>query len=135
MSQSKAREDAELACSDMQSQFLGRGNAVEEIDHVARSREEKKRAACVKRGLQRGRRPFDSDHQERSQNAQKGLTHGQRPQTRSLRLVLRRALQGFAAGVALWIWEVGTDELVMDSHSYMLCDVTRTEPLTVERLR
>lgn len=41
MSQSKAREDAELAFSDVQSQFFGRGNAVEEIDHVTRSREEK----------------------------------------------------------------------------------------------
>ncbi|WP_416409319.1 hypothetical protein [Agrobacterium rosae] len=34
MSQSKACEDAELAFSDVQSQFFGRGNAVEEIDHV-----------------------------------------------------------------------------------------------------
>lgn len=41
MSQSKSREHAELAFSDVQSQFFGRGNAVEEIDHVTRSREEK----------------------------------------------------------------------------------------------
>ena len=41
MSQSKSREDAELAFSDVQSQFFGRGNAVEEIDHVTKSREEK----------------------------------------------------------------------------------------------
>lgn len=45
---------------------------------------------------------------------------------------LRGALE--AAGVALWIWQVDTDELVMDSHGYMLWDVTRTEPLTFERL-
>ena len=36
--------------------------------------------------------------------------------------------------MALWIWQVDTDELVMDSHGYMLWDVTRTEPLTFERL-
>ena len=41
MSQSKSREHAELAFSDVKSQFFGRGNAVEEIDHVTRSREEK----------------------------------------------------------------------------------------------
>jgi len=41
MSVSKTREHAEAAFGQLQSQFFARGHAVEEIDHVTRSREEK----------------------------------------------------------------------------------------------
>ncbi|WP_426131321.1 hypothetical protein [Pararhizobium sp. PWRC1-1] len=41
MSQTKSREHAEVAFGHLQSQFFARGNAVEEVDHATRSREEK----------------------------------------------------------------------------------------------
>ncbi len=41
MSENKSREHAEVAFGHIQSQFFARGNAVEEMDHVTRSREEK----------------------------------------------------------------------------------------------
>ncbi|WP_455274136.1 hypothetical protein [Rhizobium herbae] len=41
MSDNKSREHAEVAFGHLQSQFFGRGNAVEEMDHVLKSREEK----------------------------------------------------------------------------------------------
>ncbi|WP_276120078.1 hypothetical protein [Pararhizobium qamdonense] len=41
MSVSKSREHAEVAFGHLQSQFFARGNAVEEMDHVTKSREEK----------------------------------------------------------------------------------------------
>lgn len=41
MSENKSREHAEAAFGHIQSQFFARGNAVEEMDHVTRSREEK----------------------------------------------------------------------------------------------
>ncbi|KQS88536.1 MULTISPECIES: sensor histidine kinase [unclassified Rhizobium] len=45
---------------------------------------------------------------------------------------LRGALE--AAGVALWSWQVDTDDLLMDSHGYTLWDVSKVSPLTFERL-
>lgn len=45
---------------------------------------------------------------------------------------LRRAVE--AAGVALWSWNVDTDDLAMDPQGYALWDVTPTDPLTFERL-
>lgn len=45
---------------------------------------------------------------------------------------LREAIE--AAGVALWSWQVDTDDLVMDRQGYLLWDVTRAEHLTFERL-
>ncbi|SCX31589.1 Blue-light-activated histidine kinase [Agrobacterium sp. DSM 25558] len=45
---------------------------------------------------------------------------------------LRGALA--AAGVALWSWQVDTDELLMDGHGYELWHVSKAEPLTFERL-
>lgn len=41
MSENKSRENAEVAFGHIQSQFFARGNAVEELDHATRSREEK----------------------------------------------------------------------------------------------
>ena len=41
MSSNKSREDAETAFGDLQSQFFARGNAADEIDHVAKARDEK----------------------------------------------------------------------------------------------
>lgn len=41
MSQSKSREQAEAAFGHLQSQFFARGHAVEEMDHVTKSREDK----------------------------------------------------------------------------------------------
>lgn len=41
MSQSKSREQAEVAFSSLQSQFFARGHAVEENDYVTKSREDK----------------------------------------------------------------------------------------------
>ena len=41
MSVNKSREHAQAAFSHLQSQFFARGSAVEEMDHVTRSREEK----------------------------------------------------------------------------------------------
>ncbi len=45
---------------------------------------------------------------------------------------LRGALE--AAGVALWSWQVDTEDLLMDSHGYTLWDVSKVSPLTFERL-
>ena len=45
---------------------------------------------------------------------------------------LRLAVE--AACVALWSWQVDTDDLVMDRQGYSLWDVTRSEHLTFERL-
>jgi len=45
---------------------------------------------------------------------------------------LRRAIE--AAGVALWSWNVDTDQLVMDEHGYLLWDVQLNGTLTFERL-
>ncbi len=45
---------------------------------------------------------------------------------------LRRAID--AAGVALWSWNVDTDELAMDPQGYVLWDVSPGHPLTFERL-
>lgn len=41
MSVNKSREHAQAAFSHLQSQFFARGSAVDEMDHVIRSREEK----------------------------------------------------------------------------------------------
>lgn len=41
MSDSRSRENAEVAFGHIQTQFFARGDAVKEIDHVMRSREEK----------------------------------------------------------------------------------------------
>ncbi len=41
MSVSKSREHPEVAFGRLQSQFFARGHAVEEMDHVTKSREEK----------------------------------------------------------------------------------------------
>ena len=41
MSENKSREHAEVAFGHLQSQFFARGNALEEVDHVTKSREEK----------------------------------------------------------------------------------------------
>ncbi|MDP3339127.1 sensor histidine kinase [Frigidibacter sp.] len=45
---------------------------------------------------------------------------------------LRRAID--AAGVALWSWNVDTDDLAMDPQGYVLWDVAPGQPLTFERL-
>ncbi|GGH59277.1 hypothetical protein GCM10011341_30410 [Frigidibacter albus] len=45
---------------------------------------------------------------------------------------LRRAID--AAGVALWSWNVDTDDLSMDQQGYVLWDVSPGEALTFERL-
>ncbi|KQV83540.1 histidine kinase [Rhizobium sp. Root1220] len=45
---------------------------------------------------------------------------------------LHRAI--LAAGVALWSWNVDTDDLIMDELGYELWNVDRSEPLTFERL-
>lgn len=45
---------------------------------------------------------------------------------------LREAIE--AAGVALWSWQVDTDDLVMDRQGYVLWDVTKAERLTFEHL-
>lgn len=45
---------------------------------------------------------------------------------------LRRAID--AAGVALWAWNVNTDEIAMDSRGYALWDIPEDEALTFESL-